>query len=126
MLFIFFCGSLCFSKVLYTSLVVSAISGTKTPMKFRWDLPGRILVVGRQVGLPEDLPKDEQFDEAEGHQKAVHLLQGHRDSFLYFMRFQPCFFNETTWGGSRFFFSKNDMSRHLGGKCVKMVESLES
>ena len=68
------------------------------------DFPGRILVVGRQVGLPEDLPKDEQFDEAEGHQKAVHLLQGHRDSFLYFMRFQL----------SVFFLLRNDMSRHLG------------
>ena len=84
-------------------------------MKFSLDFPGRILE-SRQVGLPEDLPKDEQFDEAEGHQKAVHLLQGHRDSFLYFMRFQP----------SVFFFTKNEMSRHLGGKCVKMVESLKS
>ena len=59
---------------------------------------GWILLFGiRQVGWPEELPKDEQFLEAERQQEAVHLLQGHRDSFLYFMR-RRGFLHRDTWG----------------------------
>ena len=92
MLFIFFWAPCVFLRVLQNLSNIGYPVGPKTPMKFSLGFTCRILVVGRQVGLPEDLPKDEQFDEAEGHQKAVHLLQGHRDSFLYFMRFQPSVF----------------------------------
>ena len=39
-----------------------------------------------QVGSPESPLEDDEFLETERHQKPVHLLQGHRDSYLHFMR----------------------------------------
>ena len=40
----------------------------------------------RQVGSPENPLEDEEVSEVEQQQKPVHLLQGHRDSYLHFMR----------------------------------------
>lgn len=55
----------------------------------RHALPTRHLINDlwyHKVGSPEGPPEDDEFLETERQQKPVHLLQGHRDSYLHFMR----------------------------------------
>ena len=98
----------------YKTLVKRLSVGPKHPWNFRWIFLGASWKVDRLV-CPKTCRKMSNLMRLKDTKKPCTCCKG------------IAIPSSTSWGSSHpFFFTKNEMSRHLGGKCVKMVESLKS